>query len=151
MGEKTNNLQEAISGAKTTLDEQSEKMQSRTNNHKTKRYGFSPILPVILVLCLILLVFVSDNTQQDIQSDLRTASMDLIMEADANIYFYYQKNGELPDSLPIDALVSVVEYKKISSHEYQLTLGYSDYNKPVTLDILKQTSISDVRATLLND
>ena len=140
-------LHETISEAKDKIQAQeqsgrdSQKPDSKPNNTL-------PMTVAALIITLGLSILLGGTTEDEVQADMPVALVDMLMEADGSVHIYYQSNGELPETLPLEPLSHFVRYEKLNKLEYSLNLVYEDYNEKFILDINSPPSPELIRTTL---
>jgi len=143
-------LYESVGKAMDDLRERQERTE-KSGGGKEKK---SPVrlwrVALLAMLAVVLLYFqATDDMHAKLQEDLRLATVDLIMEADAAVYTYYDHHGRLPEHLESAPLGWRVVYKKIDDTHFtlQLTAG-AHQNLVVKRDIREDFLPSDLMRQL---
>jgi hypothetical protein len=143
-------LYESVGKAMEDLRGRQEKSEKAAGGKEKKSRVPLWRVAVLAMLAVILLYFRStDDMHAKLQEDLRLATVDLIMEADAEVYTYYDHHGRLPEQLDSAPLGWRVVYKKIDDTHFtlQLTAG-AHQNVVVKRDIRKDFLPSDLMRLL---
>ena len=145
-------LYQAVSRAQDKIEElearSTEASARRKSPDEVNRTRIA-ILTVIFAGLLVLYFFYSARLAQELQEDYRLAALDLIMEADADVYAFYQSNQSLPDQLTRTWLDSQVRYIKQGSTRYTLQLRFGPYREVIERDVRDVIYPSDVLDQLL--
>jgi hypothetical protein len=86
--------------------------------------------------------------EKRIVMDLRESSLELLLEADADVFTYYTTTRNLPTELPDPLLRNFVRYEPINEYQFYLQSTYGSNADRVLRDIRVQTSYSELDATL---
>lgn len=128
-------LQDSIRDSEHDIASQEAKAKKA---HRKKRSNARPLVAGLLILVtasLLLYKFaLVDPTREDISNDFLNGTVELVMEADAGVYSYHSRTGELPESLPDVIMRSFVSYEKIDTDTYSLTPINEIYNNPVVVN-----------------
>ena len=108
---------------------------------------------VIWGLLLFVVAFAAAVLQYELEEkrivmDLRESSLELLLEADADVFNYYTSTRNLPVELPDPLLRNFVRYEPIDDYQFYLQSTYGSNADRVLRDIRTQTSYSELDATL---
>ena len=127
-------LQESIQQAQDEIQVKAAVSENDRSSHKSRSPVARISLSVVVLVLIGVKLLVTDGKARQIEQDLQESAVDLFLESDASVLYYYSRYMELPPQLPAEALQSFVNYQRGEGSEYTLSVNYSPYDRQVPRD-----------------
>ncbi|WP_144391546.1 hypothetical protein [Pleionea sediminis] len=123
------NITDQIAAAKEVSEDARKKIQS-----KSKKLQWPVWLNFVLAITLIIIIGEYFSLRdKKIHENIQKSSVEILIEADAEIWQYFQEYNRLPTKIPDSNLSIFVSYEIIGPVEYQLSTDFFEHKK-VTLN-----------------